>query len=178
MKEEKPVEFLLVLLPATTSIKIEEIDESFCALETSNIKMSMKIHPKQNFKQFKCNLCEKKYFYKHELKRHLWNHRDEKRYTCEICGRGFNYNAHLKEHRLSHIDPRPFKCDLCVKTYLNKQMLQQHLEKSHHKLENFREHFEEKSECKLCKKSFCDKTLMKRHIERFHGKGNLWPFYY
>jgi Zinc finger, C2H2 type len=190
VKEEPPVEFLLIL--PQPCMKMEQREKGTIQRSESKVKCQIcskkvtkgfiKYHIKNHKKlrAFKCDLCGCQYNQKCLLVCHMWTHKDVKRFYCDICPKGFNYNSHLKDHRLTHFDSKPFKCDLCLMQFLNKQLVQSHLHRAHFQLilhckkANSFQISDEEVKCKICGKSFGNKTFMKRHIERFHGMKNIY----
>lgn len=186
VKEEPPVEFLLILPPATIveAKEVERVNETvsresckpkakcpicFKIVKQTWLKTHLELHKK--VRKFVCDLCGHGCVLKFHLAEHMWKHRHEKRFKCEICGKGSNYKYNLNYHRLTHIDRRPYKCDLCPKEYVTRQLVDRHLKKIHFK--TCLNIVPKKVNCRLCDKVFSDKIFMKRHIERFHGK-NFW----
>ena len=49
-------------------------------------------------------------FHKHGLR-----HTEEGQLKCEDCDKRFAYKHQLEEHRRVHTDEKPFKCDFCGK---------------------------------------------------------------
>ena len=40
-------------------------------------------------KEFNCNTCDKKFYYKNDLTQHMEVHNTEKKYKCDTCHRTF-----------------------------------------------------------------------------------------
>jgi KRAB domain-containing zinc finger protein len=70
-------------------------------------------------KNFKCDLCPRKFQFPSRLKEHQRTHQDEKQFECSICHATFNQNVlaiHMKVH-----NSKTHECTFCGKkfTFLN-----------------------------------------------------------
>lgn len=103
---------------------------------------------------FTCNLCDRKFFTKYDLGKHLQTHTDSKPFTCVVCDKTFARESLLHRHEKIHIDVPKYLCAQCDKTFLTKEDLEQHMEK-HNKRRPYT--------CGLCGKGFVFKQGLERH---------------
>uniref|UniRef100_A0A673BAD6 C2H2-type domain-containing protein n=1 Tax=Sphaeramia orbicularis TaxID=375764 RepID=A0A673BAD6_9TELE len=69
-------------------------------------------------KPFRCAVCQKRFRYKNNVKRHMTTHTGEKPFTCSICGTKFARKSHLYDHHTArHTGVKPFTCSLCRKQF-------------------------------------------------------------
>lgn len=109
-----------------------------------------RIHEEKEMK-FKCELCDKSYFSKSELKQHGAVHCKDKNFTCEECGKNFAAKHHLVRHSKTHFGLKPFECDICHKQLADKTGFIAHV-RNHRGERPF-----------AC--TFCDKTYtIRRHL--------------
>lgn len=109
-----------------------------------------RIHEEKEMK-FKCELCDKSYFSKSELKQHGAVHCKDKNFTCGECGKNFAAKHHLVRHSKTHFGLKPFECDICHKQLADKTGFIAHV-RNHRGERPF-----------AC--TFCDKTYtIRRHL--------------
>lgn len=116
-------------------------------------------------KTFQCALCQRHFFQKLSLERHLRIHRDERPYTCDICGKGFRDKSGLTRH-INHVHFRKknFPCDLCALTFASAATRDDHR----------RRHTKERPYiCQSCGKTFSCKASLYIH-SKIHT--NVFPF--
>ena len=53
-------------------------------------------------------------------------HTGTKDFKCEVCERKFLYKGHLKTHMLTHTKVKAHECDICMKKFSQKSNLVQH----------------------------------------------------
>ena len=75
---------------------------------------------------FSCSWCIKSFRKKHNLKRHLKVHTEEKPYNCSLCDKSFADSERLKIHLRVHTGEKPFSCSECSKTFAHIQSLKHH----------------------------------------------------
>ncbi|XP_037774660.1 gastrula zinc finger protein XlCGF8.2DB-like [Penaeus monodon] len=113
-------------------------------------------------KPYECTYCDKKFYAKSCLTKHLKLHesmrfssheklhRNEKPYVCTLCDKRFSQNCHLKLHIRVHTGERPYHCDLCEKKFAASHMNKKRMQ------------------CSLCDKSFTTETALAHHMELLH----------
>lgn len=59
-------------------------------------------NPRRSIKNFKCQICLKKFSSKHCLKEHGYTHTNEKPYKCAVCFIPFKHASQLSIHKKTH----------------------------------------------------------------------------
>ena len=119
------------VVPETKDVKISHPDEETTwKNESQGGEVSIKtalIHEKQ----FKCDVCFKKFANKGYLKNHVASvHEGKKTFKCEFCNHTFSQKINLKSHVASiHEGKKPFKCEFCNYTCSTNQVLKIHWDK-------------------------------------------------
>ncbi|XP_021703921.1 zinc finger protein 37 homolog [Aedes aegypti] len=120
-------------------------------------------------KNYKCQLCEKRFKFSRSLRIHLHRHEDK---TCKRCGEVCNGLAALIEHRKTahppvKEKPGPLICELCGKTSASASSLAAH--RAQHK-----EYLRFK--CDECPKAFVFKGMLETHKRvEHHGERHICP---
>jgi len=55
----------------------------------------------------------------------------DKTFECNLCNKRFGWSTDLKRHLLIHTGERPFKCDLCQAAFTRNFLLQKHFARAH-----------------------------------------------
>ena len=96
-------------------------------------------------------------------------------FSCELCNKNFTRKDNLKQHILnihSSEGMKPsrskFPCELCNKTFFTKAYLKYHIS-AYHKdpLDNYED--PNRIPCPLCPKTFTRKRDMQRHVANLHS---------
>lgn len=85
--------------------------------------------------EYKCDLCEKCFYFRSKLDRNLKMLSGEKPFSCNICEKSFNTNGQMNVHMRVHTGEMPYSCDACYKSFAQKI----------HLITHKRQHSEEKS---------------------------------
>lgn len=106
-----------------------------CGLNVRGSKFKYHLDSHDNYKNFKCPKCNKRFNRKERLKVHLLVHSDEAKWKCASCGKGFKTKYNLRVHIRKHTNIKPFECLICKRTFTTKQSRDGHL-KTHNVLDN------------------------------------------
>ncbi|XP_075237800.1 uncharacterized protein LOC142334018 [Lycorma delicatula] len=114
-------------------------------------------------KNYICNVCQKSFNRKYDLKRHFNRHIKEKNYICNFCQKSFYQSSDLKIHLNIHTKEKNYICNFCQKIFNCYSNLKVHVN-LHTK--------EKKYICNLCQKSFNRKYDLKRHYKNHTKEKN------
>ena len=78
-------------------------------------------------KDFQCEICQKKFTQKGNLKRHMLTHTKLKAYKCDICRKNFSQKLHLVRHFRIHLGERPYGCAECGKWFTHISTRDKHI---------------------------------------------------
>lgn len=65
----------------------------------------------------------------HQQKRH--QSQEMIPFACNVCDERFFFRSEFKKHELTHLKGKPFKCEDCEKTFETKKYLQRHQKRMH-----------------------------------------------
>jgi len=120
---------------------------------------NMKIHVDRFHKEAKtekCEICDKSFAHKANLKQHMSSHGKGK-YKCQDCNKKFNYLDSLKYHRLKCNDEeKKHKCPDCGECFYKTTTLATHLLK----------HRGEQLSCQFCHYKCYQETARKSHLKK------------
>ena len=128
----------------------------------------LKTHEKPDTAEvFKCDICEKSFALKTELKSHYSaRHGVRREYKCDLCSKTFNQLGGLKRHKNDihdkAIDSNLRKCNICEKTFTSsrsKERLKRHVKDVHSEV---------KLKCKICDNEFKSKSTLVKHMKKLH----------
>lgn len=114
----------------------------------------------KGIKNFKCGICEKSFFSRDLLKKHVAIHSDARPFVCDVddCSVGFRTSRALIAHRKTHGEEKRYRCHYvnCDRAFHQNFDLNLHL----------RRHTGEKPfECTGCGESFYTRSLLRKHLE-------------
>lgn len=78
-----------------------------------------------------CNICNRGFLNKQNMKRHMQTHSGIKPHQCNYCNLSFLRLSHLQRHHRVHTGERPFLCDQCDKQFSRSDKLKQHIAQHH-----------------------------------------------
>ncbi|XP_069086476.1 uncharacterized protein [Pleurodeles waltl] len=108
---------------------------------------------------YTCTQCDKSYYLKTQLIRHMRIHSGVTGYACTVCEKSFFSNTQLLKHYRTHTGERPHICTLCNKSFSRKDILDGHL----------RIHSGDKPyKCTDCDRSFPWKSNLNHHRRKHH----------
>lgn len=113
--------------------------------------------------RFKCEKCEKVFFNKSVLKKHVEKIHEGKVFTyqCLICQEIFTSEKSMRSHnRYDHEGKKLDECPTCKKKFKGKHNLRKHIECVHEKKYPYL--------CTLCGKHFQQTGTLKQHIDMQH----------
>lgn len=76
---------------------------------------------------YTCEICQKLFSDKSDLRSHMNKHTGEKPFKCAICNKGFSDKSNMRAHQRLHQDSRPHHCNVCGKGFLFNRDLKKHL---------------------------------------------------
>ena len=120
----------------------------------SNLKSHVEIHMDE--KKHKCVVCAKRFNTSSQLSMHKQTHRTVKKFVCDLCGRGFKLRANLKEHVATHLNEKRHECKVCGKRFNTYSQLCMH-KKTHLEVKLFT--------CEFCGRTFKTQPKLKDHIK-------------
>lgn len=89
---------------------------------------AMRNHRKRHAtREFPCNMCDKRFTFSSERKRHMLIHTGEKNYVCDFCDKAFNRPTNLRVHRRIHTGEHPHKCNICGKGFIQAHCMKTHM---------------------------------------------------
>ncbi|XP_058820241.1 zinc finger protein 287-like [Topomyia yanbarensis] len=121
-----------------------------------NLKSHHSLHATTE-KPFKCIHCEKDFSKKSNFNVHMLRaHSNDSAFRCTMCSKRFKCATNLKTHMRVHTKERPYSCTFCPKRFAHLSDKRRH-EIVHSGNYPYR--------CNLCNKPFTRKTVSERHQE-------------
>ena len=107
-------------------------------------------------KPYQCNICNRRFGYKHILMEHQNLHFGNRPYACNMCDKKFAARSNLIQHRTVH--KRPYHCNLCNKRFDREDQLKKHLFA----------HPQSLLTCNVCKYAAASQTDLNKHMFEVH----------
>ena len=105
-------------------------------------KYKLKIHKKNHcFNNLKCSICNYSCSNKKRMGEHFLTHSDYKPFGCDLCDKRFRTRQEIKRHQNMHhnpsykppINPKTHRCLECGKSFNREQNLARHMIRKHEK---------------------------------------------
>lgn len=107
--------------------------------------------------QLKCEHCDKVFYLRYMLVRHMRNHTGEEPYKCKICDKRFTNSRNCTTHVRKHTGEKPYCCHQCKKMFSKRHYLTDH-ERTHNE--------ENKTfKCGICSRAFFQNGALKEHMK-------------
>uniref|UniRef100_A0A1E1W1P5 Protein krueppel n=1 Tax=Pectinophora gossypiella TaxID=13191 RepID=A0A1E1W1P5_PECGO len=110
-------------------------------------------------KNFICDQCGKKFFYKSTFYTHRLVHSNELPHKCDYCPYKGRTKGLLKTHVRTHTGDYPYQCTQCDTRCLTKSNLNAHLQRHRGPIDFI---------CDTCNRGFYTKIQLERHILVIH----------
>ena len=153
-----------------------ECDEDECNVTLKNERM-LRAHIRgvhMQIRRHQCEICEKRFHKRTDLKIHLESIHVKQIVTCEICDKIFTHST-LKDYHLNRIHKELVEihtCDNCNKTFKFKDNLNKH-QKARHCLKN---NLKPVPKCNFCEINFETNQKCMDHMKAVHGEGIIESF--
>jgi len=118
-----------------------------------------------------CSYCPYRTFYPKILEAHYQTHRNLKEFKCDVCGKRFNQMSQLKNHAVIHLDKtiaelpswaKPKQCDICQRMFSDSKSLKKHVQAIHSKLKPYI--------CNVCNHKSARKAMLQLHMRQHTGE--------
>jgi len=129
----------------------ENFDETIC----QKISTSGEVY-------YSCDMCNKVFYRRDRLKRHMLTHSGVKPYKCDECDKAYIEERRLKDHKLVHSGELPHPCDQCEKAFPKPSHLALHIKTIHSS--------ERPYKCETCEKAFATKGKLNDHNKVHTGR--------
>jgi len=140
-----------------------------CGYETK-YKEALKVHIKtthENITRFSCTECDKKFYAKSHLKRHIKaaHRKSIECIKCVTCGLELKTESALLKHKNKVHRGMKFVCDICNAGFVSKEIMERHNAAVH-----------EEKNCQISKVEFSKEKSLESHQKRVHeeisGRGH------
>lgn len=141
---------------------------------------------------YECDICQRKFSFKHNLDRHKKLHVGESPFNCNECGRAFVTKLALHAHQRSHNSTAyKFQCPECSRIFHKQSLFESHMQKIHLKtldkeeIENYKISLTDFQNmlsetyltqvdscfgCKVCEKTFTSREKFEIHVRIHTGE--------
>ena len=118
-----------------------------------------------------CRYCPYRTLYPKILEAHYQTHRNLKEFKCDVCGKRFNQMSQLKNHAVIHLDKsiaelpswaKPKQCDICQRMFSDSKSLKKHVQAIHSKLKPYI--------CNVCNHKSARKAMLQLHMRQHTGE--------
>lgn len=135
---------------------------SYCGEEFTNVFDKLTHMKNCDTKKFHCDHCQKTFFKKNQLIRHLKIVSGDISFICDICGKKCASSMDRKLHYRKHTNEKSYQCSFphCMKIFKTPAARSSHLE-IHSNIEY---------ECTDCKAIFKQRALLQRHLKKVCSK--------
>ncbi len=124
----------------------------------SNLKTHMQYHT--GVFRFTCKTCKKGFAQANSLHEHISSKHEGKSYDCQKCEKTFAYRHNLLLHMQHHTGRYTFFCDRCQKGFPRREKYTEHMMKHDGKFFN----------CQKCEKKFASRVGLHIHLQHHTGK--------
>ena len=93
------------------------------------LKVNLKVHVESRCgmdPQHVCNVCGKAFMTRGTLVTHTLLHTGEKTFLCRFCGKSYRLKVEMQRHERSHTGEKPFVCQVCNKAFAHRESLVTH----------------------------------------------------
>ncbi|XP_048006857.1 PR domain zinc finger protein 5-like [Leguminivora glycinivorella] len=122
------------------------------------------------YRPHKCDVCEKAFHKKSDLKRHIDMHNKVRKFACSVCLMEFKDKCNLKRHLLTHTNEKPYCCAGCGNRYKQLASMKRHSAKCPKNQNNNTtgDPKARKNHCRVCGMMFQYKSALLEHCVRQH----------
>uniref|UniRef100_A0A1L8DIR8 C2h2-type zn-finger protein n=1 Tax=Nyssomyia neivai TaxID=330878 RepID=A0A1L8DIR8_9DIPT len=110
---------------------------------------------------FTCDICEKHFRFRCDLKKHSICHSGERAFECDICFKRFTRKGEVVIHKRQHFNLKPYMCQECGICFSRGNSLARH---------QLVHSGEAKWECDVCLKRFKWSSVLKCHMYSHTGE--------
>jgi uncharacterized Zn-finger protein len=103
-------------------------------------------------RDYKCTECDRMFFSKYDLTKHMDTHSEKKPFSCQICQKQFSRANLLQRHEKIHREELRYGCPHCDREFFTTEELEKHEEAVHKAVKPF--------QCNICNKRFTYKQGM------------------
>lgn len=156
-------------------MKIDEKTCKYCDktfMKERNLKIHIQAIHSDN--KFECELCFKVFSFKSAKERHLKVvHYNQKQHQCNVCEKSFGTRYDLKNHSNHYHNRNPeqrgnYHCEKCSKDFVSSSALSRHQKGVH---ENIKQKGPRDYRCRICREVLANKYQKEKHMAQVHLDG-------